>query len=385
MEMDFRFLLDPEKKLLSIGFSVATNRLDTNCYDLLASEARLASLFAIAKGDVETRHWFRLGRAATPIGAGSALISWSGSMFEYLMPSLVMRAPTGSVLEQTSRLIVARQQAYAAAAGHALGHFGIRLQRPRSGDDLSVFQLRRAGPGAEAGPGENRVIAPYATRWRRWSTPRPRAELCRLPPWGRRGVTGFTRRWISPPSRACPPGPTCAIVRSFMAHHQGMTITAIANALHNGRLRARFHAEPMIRRWNCCCRNACRAMPQCAARATDVHGLAASTARRPVVRRFDSPAMAAADGASAVERKLRRDADPHGGGFQPLARSCRDALARRSDTGGHGSFIFTCAMEVGRGLVSGVQPTGADRGRARCGVLRTSCGLHPSGPASDHH
>ncbi len=92
MEMDFAFLLDPDKELLSIGFSVSTNTIDPNCYDLLASEARLASLFAIAKKDVRTRHWFRLGRAATPVGNGAALISWSGSMFEYLMPSLVMRA-----------------------------------------------------------------------------------------------------------------------------------------------------------------------------------------------------------------------------------------------------------------------------------------------------
>src|SRR5690606_2223695 len=106
-----------ERKLLSIGFSVADNRRDESCYDLLASEARLASLFAIAKGDVSTRHWFRLGRTATPLGHGSALISWSGSMFEYLMPSLVMRAPSGSVLEQTNRLVVARQQAYGRSLG----------------------------------------------------------------------------------------------------------------------------------------------------------------------------------------------------------------------------------------------------------------------------
>nr|WP_272213190.1 hypothetical protein [Marinicella sp. W31]MDC2879138.1 hypothetical protein [Marinicella sp. W31] len=88
MAMDFAFLLDPERKLLSIGYSLADNNLDANCYDLLASEARLASLFAIAKGDIETRHWFLLGRSATPISGASALISWSGSMFEYLMPSL---------------------------------------------------------------------------------------------------------------------------------------------------------------------------------------------------------------------------------------------------------------------------------------------------------
>src|SRR5690606_29851765 len=96
MDMDFAFLLDPERKLLSIGYSLADNRLDTSCYDLLASESRLASLFAIAKGDVPTVHWMRLGRTATPIRNGSALVSWSGSMFEYLMPSLVMRAPVGS-------------------------------------------------------------------------------------------------------------------------------------------------------------------------------------------------------------------------------------------------------------------------------------------------
>ena len=117
MAMDFAFLLDPERKLLSIGYSVSDNKLDPNCYDLLASEARLASLFAIAKGDVPTRHWFRLGRTATPLGSGSALISWSGSMFEYLMPSLVMRAPAGSLLEQTNRLVVKRQQAYGRSLG----------------------------------------------------------------------------------------------------------------------------------------------------------------------------------------------------------------------------------------------------------------------------
>ncbi|HSG66292.1 MAG TPA: glycosyl transferase, partial [Gammaproteobacteria bacterium] len=119
--MDFGFLLDPERKLLSIGYRVADGSLDPSCYDLLASEARLASFVAIAKGDVPSRHWFRLGRAVTPIGRGAALISWSGSMFEYLMPSLVMRAPAGSLLEQTSRLVVRRQIAYGTALGAPWG------------------------------------------------------------------------------------------------------------------------------------------------------------------------------------------------------------------------------------------------------------------------
>ena len=115
--MQFGFLLDPERRLLSIGYRAAEGTLDPSCYDLLASEARLASFVAIAKNDVPARHWFRLGRTVTPVGYGAALISWSGSMFEYLMPSLVMRAPSGSLLEQTNRLIVQRQIRYGAELG----------------------------------------------------------------------------------------------------------------------------------------------------------------------------------------------------------------------------------------------------------------------------
>ncbi len=152
LAMDFAFLLDPERKLLSIGYSPTDNRLDPSCYDLLASEARLASLFAIAKGDVPTRHWLRLGREATPLGNGSALISWSGSMFEYLMPSLVMRAPVGSLLEQTNRLVVERQESY----GRSLGvPWGVS-ESAYSARDLEFtyryLQLRRSGSRPEAGP-----------------------------------------------------------------------------------------------------------------------------------------------------------------------------------------------------------------------------------------
>ena len=152
LAMDFSFLLDPERKLLSIGYSIADNLLDPGCYDLLASEARLASLFAIAKGDVATRHWFRLGRAATPLGSGSALISWSGSMFEYLMPSLVMRAPVGSLLEQTNRLVVERQQSYGRSLGVPWGISEFGIQRARSRIHLSILELRRSRPRPQAGP-----------------------------------------------------------------------------------------------------------------------------------------------------------------------------------------------------------------------------------------
>ncbi|EJF80302.1 cyclic beta-1,2-glucan synthetase [Bartonella doshiae] len=112
-DMKFDFLEQPKRHLLSIGYRVQENKLDESCYDLLASEARLASLFAITKGDIKLKHWFHLGRLLVPIGWKGALLSWSGSMFEYLMPSLVTCEPIGSLLDQTNRLIIHHQIQYA--------------------------------------------------------------------------------------------------------------------------------------------------------------------------------------------------------------------------------------------------------------------------------
>ena len=246
LAMDFAFLLDPERKLLSIGFSDVDNILDPSCYDLLASEARLASLFAIAKGDAETKHWFRLGRAATPLGSGSALISWSGSMFEYLMPSLVMRAPVGSLLEQTSRLVVQRQQAYGDAHGIP---WGISESAYNARDMEFTYQYSNFGVpglGLKRGLADNMVIAPYATGLATMVDPQgARRNYARLASIGARGRYGFYEALDFTRARL-PDGAEVAIVRSFMAHHQGMTIVAIANALQDGRMRSRFHREPMI-------------------------------------------------------------------------------------------------------------------------------------------
>ncbi|WP_085315555.1 GH36-type glycosyl hydrolase domain-containing protein [Derxia lacustris] len=246
LAMDFAFLLDRDRKLLSIGYSAADNRLDPSCYDLLASEARLASLFAIAKGDAATKHWFRLGRAATPLGKGSALISWSGSMFEYLMPSLVMRAPAGSLLEQTNRLVVARQQDY----GRALGiPWGVSESAFNARDIEFTYQYSNFGVpglGLKRGLAENIVIAPYATGLATMVDPRGAlrnfAAIAALGGDGRHGfheALDFTRSRL-------PDDVGVAVVRSYMAHHQGMTLVAIANTLLDGGMRARFHREPMI-------------------------------------------------------------------------------------------------------------------------------------------
>jgi cyclic beta-1,2-glucan glucanotransferase len=246
LAMDFTFLVDPERKLLSIGYSPADNNLDPSCYDLLASEARLASFFAIAKGDVATRHWLRLGREATPLGSGSALISWSGSMFEYLMPSLVMGAPVGSLLEQTNRLVVERQESY----GRSLGiPWGVSESAYNARDMELTYQYSNFGVpglGLKRGLSENVVIAPYATGLASMVDPHGALQnYARLAQLGARGRYGFYEALDFTRSRL-PEGEDVAIVRNFMAHHQGMTIVAVANTLHEGEMRSRFHREPMI-------------------------------------------------------------------------------------------------------------------------------------------
>ena len=246
LEMDYGFLLDPARKLLSIGYRVPEGTLDPNCYDLLASEARLASFIAIAKGDVPARHWFHLGRAVTPIANGAALISWSGSMFEYLMPSLIMRAPAGSLLERTSRLIVRRQIAYGASLGLP---WGVSESAYNIRDLELTYQYSNFGVpglGLKRGLGESAVVAPYATALASMVDPTAAARnFAVLAAVGASGRYGFYEALDYTRSRL-PEGARVAIVRAYMAHHQGMTIVAIADALLGGTMRARFHAEPMV-------------------------------------------------------------------------------------------------------------------------------------------
>jgi cyclic beta-1,2-glucan synthetase len=246
MAMEFGFLRNDERKLLSIGYRVGEGMLDPNCYDLLASEARLAVFVAIAKGDVLAREWFRLGRTVAPVGHGAALMSWSGSMFEYLMPSLVMRAPTGSLLEESNRRVVHCQIEY----GHAHGlPWGISESAYNARDLEYTYQYSNFGIpvlGFKRGLEEDLVVAPYATALAAMIDPKAAvANLATLLRQGGRGRFGFYEAIDYTASRV-PVGAKLAVVRAFMAHHQGMTIAAIADSVLGGTMRARFHAEPMI-------------------------------------------------------------------------------------------------------------------------------------------
>ena len=362
--MDFDFLLDRDQKLLSIGFSIATNRLDASRYDLLASEARLASLFAIAKGDVDTRHWFRLGRAATPIGSGSALISWSGSMFEYLMPSLVMRAPEGSVLAETNRRIVQRQQAHGVDLGIP---WGISESAYNARDLEMAYQYSNFGVpslGLKRGLSEDRVVAPYATALAAMVDPAAAQQnFARLAGMGAEGKFGFYEALDFTASRR-PAGALFALVRSYMAHHQGMTITAIANVVQHGRLRARFHAEPMIMAVDLLLQERVpRDVNQSPPRAKEVTITARKTDPAPVVRRFLAPATAAPTAHVLSNGDYGVMLTPTGAGFShwrglAVTRWRDDPTAPQ-----HGAFITLRDRVSGAVWSSAVQPTGTDPDR----------------------
>jgi cyclic beta-1,2-glucan synthetase len=289
--MEFGFLYNPQRQLLSIGYRVTDGSLDANCYDLLASEARLASFIAIAKGDVPVRHWFRLGRDVTPVDRGLALISWSGSMFEYLMPSLLMREPSGGLLDHTGRLAVARQIEYGAELGIP---WGVSESAFNARDPELTYQYMGFGVpglGLKRGLNQDFVIAPYATGLATMVDAKAAVRnFSRLAAAGGLGPYGWYEALDYTPSRI-PAGNGVAIVRAYMAHHQGMTLVAIADALNDGSMRTRFHSEPIVQATELLLQERIpRDVAVARPRAEEV--AAAATVRElavPISRRFHSP------------------------------------------------------------------------------------------------
>jgi cyclic beta-1,2-glucan synthetase len=244
--MPFGFLYERGRGLFSIGYRVAERELDDSYYDLLASEARLASLVAIARGDVPHSHWFQLGRRLTGGSRHPVLASWSGSMFEYLMPTLVMQEPPRSLLDQTSCRAVREQIAY--GAKHHLP-WGISESAWNVRDREYTYQYSGFGLptlGLKRGLGADYVVAPYATALASMYRPvEAAANLHALTGAGGRGEYGYYEAMDYSAGRV-PEGKTVAVVRAYMAHHQGMSLVALDNVLQQGAMRERFHAEPAI-------------------------------------------------------------------------------------------------------------------------------------------
>jgi cyclic beta-1,2-glucan synthetase len=245
-EADFRFLYHPKRHLLHIGFRVAEGQLDAGFYDLLASEARLTSVLAIAKGDVPVSHWGALARPFYAVGTQAGLRSWSGSMFEYLMPSLVLDEPHGSVLRDAA--IAAVQEQIDHARAHAVP-WGISESAYAGRDHTLAYQYAPQGVPRLAfrrTPADELVIAPYATALALQVAPRRAvANLAALEKLGARARYGFIEALDFTPARLAA-GEPYAPVATFMAHHQGMSIVAIANVLQDGIARRWGMGDPRI-------------------------------------------------------------------------------------------------------------------------------------------
>lgn len=244
-EMDFSFLFDNEKELFSIGYQHATHSLDASSYDLIASESRLASFVAIAKNDAPLEHWFHLGRTLTYAAGATALVSWSGSMFEYLMPALVMRSFPFTLLDHTYHGAVHRQVAYGDRRG---APWGISESAYNLRDRHHTYQYRAFGvPDLALKRGLDRelVIAPYASVLALMVDPdRALANLAALVRAGALGPYGFRDALdYSRPD----PGHSYAVVGTYMAHHIGMSLVALTNGLTARVWQERFHADPLVR------------------------------------------------------------------------------------------------------------------------------------------
>ncbi|HEX6614573.1 MAG TPA: glucoamylase family protein [Rhodanobacteraceae bacterium] len=246
-EMDLGFLWDRSLQQFSIGYVVEHNRLDTARYDLLASEARLASYIAVAQDQVPASHWFALGRLLTRAAGRPALVSWSGSMFEYLMPQLLMPGFAGSLLDASCRAAVAAQIAYGVRQE---APWGISESAYNVTDAHLNYQYRAFGVpglGLKQGLGDDLVIAPYACTMALMLEPEAAVRnLQALRALGALTRYGFYEALDYTEGRVAP-GQPFAMVRTFMAHHHGMSFLALSNLLHDAPMQKRFMHEPMFR------------------------------------------------------------------------------------------------------------------------------------------
>jgi len=245
--MDFTFLYDAARNFFSIGFNVTDNRRDQSFYDLLASEARLCSYVAIAQGQVPQEHWFSLGRLLVASRGEPILVSWSGSMFEYLMPLLVMPDYENTLLDRACKAAVRQHIEHGRSRDVPWGVSESGYYRTDVHHNYQYRAFGVPGLGLKRGLAEDLVIAPYASVMALMVAPREACEnLQRLVREGREGVFGFYEAVDYTPSRL-PPETASTTVRSFMAHHQGMSLLSLVNLLRDFTMQRRFMSRPLLK------------------------------------------------------------------------------------------------------------------------------------------
>lgn len=245
--MDFGFLFDKQRQLFHIGYNVASEKLDSNYYDLLASEARIASLMAIAEDEIPQSHWLHLGRPLTQVDGARALLSWGGTMFEYLMPALLLKSYEGTLLQQSCLAAIEVQIAHGKKKNVP---WGISESGYYAFDANQNYQYRSFGVpglGFKRDLDQDLVVAPYATLLALSQRPRQVVEnIARLAKLQMLGTFGLYES-IDFSAARLPQGATNAIVRSYMAHHQGMIMLSLVNYLQEDVMVRRLHADPFVR------------------------------------------------------------------------------------------------------------------------------------------
>jgi cyclic beta-1,2-glucan synthetase len=364
-KMEFGFLYDPGRKLFAIGYDVASAERDPGYYDLLASEARLASFLAIAKEEVPAAHWFQLGRPLTPVGRGAALVSWSGSMFEYLMPALIMRAPAHSLLDQTCRLVVQRQIQYGAKRRVP---WGVSESAFNARDLELTYQYSNFGVpglGLKRGLSEDLVVAPYATALAAMFEPLAAwRNFARLAEIGAAGRYGFYEAVDFTPSRL-PEGVPQEVVRTWMAHHQGMSLVALANTLdvrHDGAMPALFHSTPIVKATELLLQERTpRGVAVARPRAEEVAAAAEIDALAPpTVRRFHSPHGTIPRTQLLGNGRYTVMLTAAGGGYSRFRELAVTRFREDVTRDCWGSFIFYRDMQSGAVWSAGYQASGAE-------------------------
>ena len=246
-DMDFRFLLDRRRKLLSVGFDAESQRLQASCYDLLASEARTAFFVAIAKEDIPQESWFLLGREQTIQQNLPVLLSWTGTMFEYLMPAVWMRTYPNTLLQRSRRAAVRVQQEYGISQRIPWGVSECAYFETDAGGTYQYYAFGLSSLALHKGEIEGPVVSPYSTMLALQVDPGAAVENLRsmaakgwLGPFGFYEAADYNRRrrpsWLR----------RYGLVRCWMAHHQGMSLLSLANFLHDGVVQRWFHADPRV-------------------------------------------------------------------------------------------------------------------------------------------
>ena len=330
--MEYGFLYDRGRHLLAIGYNVGEQRCDPSYYDLLASEARFSSFVGIAQGRLPQENWFALGRLLTSAGGQSVLLSWSGSMFEYLMPLLVMPTYDNTLLDQSYRVTVERQIAYGKQRGVP---WGISECGYNSVDASLNYQYRAFGVpglGLKRGLAEDLVIAPYASALALMVAPEESClNLQRLAAGGLAGRFGLYEAIDYTPARV-PRGQTSAIVRSFMAHHQGMILLSLTHLLLDRPMQKRFESDPMFKATLLLLQERIPKTAALYSQPAELSAIARDFRRSGGAgARTRQPRHADTGSAVAVERQVPRHGHQCGRRELPMEGPRRHPLARRHD------------------------------------------------------